>query len=76
MFRAKSRIFSGSKAIMDIYGNIKEIASRKGLSIYELEKRANLSGNSISKWKNHSPSIDNLLKVSKVLKVSINRLMR
>lgn len=61
---------------MNIYENIKEIASHKGLSIYELEKRANLSGNSISKWQNHSPSIDNLLKVSKVLKVSINRLIR
>lgn len=61
---------------MDIYENIKEIANRKGLSIYELEKRANLSGNSISKWQKHSPTIDSLLKVSKVLKVSINRLIR
>lgn len=61
---------------MNIYENIKEIADHKGLSIRALERKADLSTGSINKWNVHSPTVDNLLKVSKVLKVSINRLIQ
>lgn len=64
------------KGDMNIYENIKEIANRKGLSIKKIETLAGLSDGIIRKWDICSPSVDNLLKVSKVLKVSINRLIR
>jgi len=61
---------------MNIYENIKEIANRKGLSIRQLEIDAGMSSGSIRKWKNSSPSVDNLVKVSKTLNVSLNRLLK
>ena len=64
------------KAVMNIYENIKEIADHKGLSIRQLEHKTGLSDGAIRKWEKHSPSVDNLLKVSKVLKVRISRLLK
>ncbi len=61
---------------MNIYENIKEIANRKGLSICELESRAGMSNGSIAKWKVSSPTVENLSKVSKALRVDIKRLLK
>lgn len=61
---------------MSIYENIKEIADHKGLSINMVEDKAGLSSGAIRKWKESSPSVDNLIKVSKVLKVTLNRLTK
>ena len=61
---------------MNIYENIKEIADHKGLSIKKVEALAGLSDGIIRKWGTSSPSVDNLIKVSKALKVSVNRLIR
>jgi len=61
---------------MSIYENIKEIANRKGLTIREIEIQAGISNGSIGKWRTSSPTVDSLDRVSKVLKVSINRLIR
>lgn len=61
---------------MNIYENIKEIADHKGLTIKEVERRAGLSNGSIGSWRKVSPTIGGLVKVSTVLKVSVNRLIR
>lgn len=59
-----------------IYENVKAIADKKGISIYELEKKANLGNGTIRKWNDASPSVENLFKVARVLNVSINTLIK
>jgi len=59
-----------------IYENVKAIADKKGISIYELEKKAKLGNGTIGKWNDVSPNVENLSKVAKVLNVSINTLIK
>lgn len=59
-----------------IYDNIKALADKKGLSIAEIEKRAQIGNGIIGKWKESNPNIDSLVKVAKVLNVSINTLVK
>ena len=59
-----------------IYDNIKAIADKKGLSIAEIEKRAQIGNGIIGKWKESAPNVDSLVKVAKVLNVSINTLTK
>lgn len=58
-----------------IFEKVQSIAGKKGLSIAEVEKRAQIGNGTIAKWKTSSPTIDNLTKVAKVLEVSINSLL-
>lgn len=58
-----------------IFEKIQSVAMEKGLSIAEVERRANIGNGTISKWKTSSPSVDNLNKVAKALDVDINNLM-
>ena len=59
-----------------IYDNIKAIADKKGLSIAEIEKKARLSNGIIGKWREAAPNVDSLVKVAKVLNVSVNTLIK
>lgn len=59
-----------------LYENVKDIAAKKGLSITKLEEEAKLSKGTISKWKMVSPKVDNVQAVAKVLKVSVNTLLK
>ena len=59
-----------------IYDNIKALADKKGLSIAEIEKRAQIGNGIIGKWKESTPNVDSLVKVAKVLNVSINTLTK
>lgn len=59
-----------------VYENVKTEADKKGMSLNELEKTANLSKGTISKWKTASPTIKSLLAVSNVLEVSIEDLTK
>ena len=61
---------------MNIYENIMEIANRDGLSLNEIERRANIGHGSISRWKTQDPKVTNLMKVAKALKVRINVLIK
>ena len=61
--------------IILIFENIQEICNGKGITIAELERKAGLKNGAIGKWKTSSPTIKNLQAVSKVLKVSISRLI-
>lgn len=59
-----------------LYENVKEIADSKGMSISKVERNANLSKGTISKWKTASPTLVSLQAVAKTLGVSISRLTR
>ena len=59
-----------------IYAKIKNIASQKNISIAALEKKAGLSNGTIGKWRNSAPNVDSLIKVAKVLNVSLNTLTK
>ena len=59
-----------------IYDNILAIAKKKGLSLRKIEIEAGLSSGAIGKWKTRSPHVDNLMAVAKVLKVSLNTLVK
>lgn len=59
-----------------IYDNIKVICKEQGISISQLEKKAELSNGIVSKWNDSSPTIENLQAVAKVLKVKIERLIK
>lgn len=59
-----------------IYENVKALADKRGISITELEKKAELSNGAIGKWRDSSPSVENLSKVAKALNVSINTLVK
>ena len=59
-----------------IYDNIKAIADKKGMSIAEIEKKAQIGNGIIGKWKESIPNVDSLVKVAKVLNVSISTLTK
>lgn len=60
---------------MSIFERTKETAQRQGLTVSMLEKRANLSENSLYTWKKSTPKADNLRKVADVLHVSTDYLL-
>lgn len=60
---------------MSIFERTKEAAQRQGLTVSMLEKRANLSENSLYTWKKSTPKADNLRKVADVLHVSTDYLL-
>ncbi len=59
-----------------IYENIQTIASSKSMKIAEVEKRAGLSNGTIGKWRDSVPKVDSLIKVAKVLGVSLSTLTK
>ena len=58
-----------------IYKNIKSLCEKKNMSICALEKKAGLANGTIGKWKESSPTIDNVQSVAKVLGVKISKLI-
>jgi len=59
-----------------IYENIKKICEEKKVSVAYVEKTAGLGNGAIGKWNDSSPTVDNLQKVARVLKVSVSRLLK
>lgn len=59
-----------------LYERIKARCSEMGISIAEVERRAGLSNGSISKWEKSMPQADRLLAVSKVLKTTVDKLLK
>lgn len=59
-----------------VFENVKELCEKKGISITQLEKEANLSPGSINKWKKSSPTAKSLQSVAKVLKVKMEKLLQ
>lgn len=58
-----------------IYDKIKQICEKKGISVASIERKANLSNGSISKWNTSTPTVDNLKAVADVLKVKVDKLL-
>ncbi|MDC6077064.1 helix-turn-helix transcriptional regulator [Limosilactobacillus reuteri] len=59
---------------MDLAQRIKQLASKRGITIAELERKAGISNGQISKWNVRSPKTENLEKVAKYLNVSLDYL--
>lgn len=59
-----------------IYDNIKQLCKEQGISIKSVEEQANLSNGAISKWGKSIPSATNLQTVAKILKTSVENLLR
>lgn len=60
---------------MTLFERTKEIAKKQGLSVSNLEKKADLSENSLYTWKKSTPKADTLEKVADVLHVSTDYLL-
>lgn len=58
-----------------IYENIKFYAKKRGMSISEVERQADLARGHIYKWMKHEPNIVSLKKVADVLGVTVNTLI-
>lgn len=58
-----------------VYENIKALADQKELPIYKLEQQAGIGNGVISAWKTSVPMLDKLLKVAKVLGVTVSDLI-
>lgn len=59
-----------------LFDKVKALAEEKGISIYRLEKEAELSKSSIGKWNKNIPSADKLQKVAKLLGVTVDSLLK
>lgn len=55
-----------------IYEKIKRLCDEKNISIYRVEKDLEFSTSTITKWKESSPTFDNLVKVADYLGVPID----
>lgn len=55
---------------MDVYETIKNLCYAKGISVRELEKSLGFSSGAISKWRDHTPSYEKVVKVANFFKVS------
>lgn len=72
---ANTLIFLKEVLNLNLLDRVQQLASLKGLSIAEIERKANLGNGTIRRWTNSIPSADKLYRVSKVLGVSIEYLL-
>lgn len=54
-----------------IYSNVKKICDERKISIASLERAIGLGNGTISGWRNSSPRVDNLKKVTDYFEVSL-----
>lgn len=55
---------------------IRDLAKKKGLNLYQLQKKAGISRGGVYKWKKHTPSVQSLNKVAATLGVTPSYLLR
>lgn len=60
---------------MTLFERVKSLARQQGLSLLRLNDQAGLGKNAIYKWKNQTPSTENLQKVATVLDVTTDQLL-
>ena len=66
-------------SIVRIKWKIRDLLDQKGMSYYELSNKADLTGACISNWyskRNYTPSLDAIIKVCKVLDISLAELFK
>lgn len=59
-----------------IYENISLWCAKRGLTIRQLESKADLGNGTVGKWKNAKPNYESLQKVAEVLGISVSTLIR
>lgn len=59
-----------------IYNTVKYWAKKRGYTISKLEKKAGLANGVIGRWRSYYPRLDNLMRVSDALEVSLEDLMK
>lgn len=59
----------------NLYEKIKRIAKDKGISVREVERRCGFAYGTLQRWNRISPTVANVLKVSRVLNVTMDELM-
>lgn len=60
----------------DYHTAISHIATKRNLTIADVERKAGLSKGIIGKWRTSSPSVDKLIKVADVLNVTVNKIIK
>lgn len=60
---------------MKIYESIKNVAKSKGCSITKMEKDLNLGKSVVSKYDEHAPSIEKIVKIADYFGVSVDTLI-
>ena len=58
------------------YSVVAEIAQEKGISIWRLEKMANLQNGTIGKWRKSNPNISSLEAVAMALNIPVEVLIQ
>ena len=61
---------------MSIYENIKKECSKRGISVFALEKALGFSRSSIYKWDVNTPGIDKVKKVADSLECTVDKLLK
>lgn len=59
-----------------LYENVKRIAKEKKIPISKIESAAEMSINSLHKWKTSTPAVDKVAAVATVLGTTIDELMK
>lgn len=59
-----------------MYEILQELATKKGITIAELERKAGLSNGSVSKYKKGVPTITAFIKLADALEISAPTLLR
>lgn len=59
----------------DLYGTIKAMAKKRGMTLTEFEERAGFARGTVHKWKTSSPTLSSLEKVANVLDVKVTTLL-
>ncbi|MFI3939710.1 helix-turn-helix transcriptional regulator [Vagococcus fluvialis] len=60
---------------MGLYEKIKELATKKKLSIRQLEEKMEYGNGTIRRWENSKPSVDKVEKVADYFNVSVDYLL-
>lgn len=60
---------------MDLFERIKEIASKQGLNIKNIEEKAGFGNGTMRRWGTSPPSADKLLKIANMLNTTCEYLM-
>lgn len=61
---------------MSIFDNIVRLCDKNNITITELERKLEFGSGTIFRWKNSSPSVENLQKVANHFKVKLEKLMK
>lgn len=59
-----------------VYEKVKEACERKNITIAKLEKTLGFANGTISKWRDSSPSVENLQKVAIFFKLKLEYFLK